>query len=192
MAGRRKPSIDPREESIEELEWLRLTLTTIGGLYGEVISSQSWNTYAFLNGVLDDGSSPVDWLQGGAAVWLESLRSGAGFLQGIGSTLSRSLGPPAPQSGLYPVDKIEFYVDRWTQATDPVPTQIPLEQIDAVQVGASDGIPAECVNLSVGDHHVVYVALEALDTHNLPPSGPHDVELTWGRSGALTFTVHVA
>src|SRR5207237_2597665 len=111
MADRPQPSTDPREEAIDDLEWVRLTLTTIGGRYGDLVVRQSENTYAILDGMLQAGSTPVDWLQGGAALWVEGLRGGSGLLRGIWSTVSRSFGPLSRQSGRYrPGDAIEFYV----------------------------------------------------------------------------------
>jgi hypothetical protein len=190
MAGRRKPSTDPREESIEELEWFRLTLTTIGGLYGEVVDSQSWNAFGFLDGVLADGSSPNDWIRSGVATWIESLQASAGLVRGICSTLSKPVGPLGPQSGVYG-DQIEFFVDRRTQATDPIPTKIPLDQINSVRIADGDGLPAECVNLTASAEGIVYVALEGLDKQNLRKKR-YDVQLRWGMGAKTTFIVHVA
>jgi hypothetical protein len=194
MADRRKPATDPREESIDDLEWVRLTLTTIAGRYGDVIVRQSENAYAILDGVLQDGSAPVDWLQGGAAFWVEGLRAGAGLLRGIVSTVSRPFGPLSLQSGPYG-DKIEFYVDDSTEVTDPVATKIPRKEIDTVNIATSDGIPRRCVNLTVGDRDIVYVALQELRKAKLRPNKKgHNVVLSWGppRSRSnLTFSVFV-
>lgn len=199
MAGR-TGSTKRRQRSIEEIEWVRLTLATIGGLYSDALETQSWNTYVFLDDLLTDGSTPTEWIQNGVATWIQGLRTGADIVGGICSALSEPLGPSSPQSGIYG-DKIEFYVDQFTEATDPVETDIPKDQISSVDIETCRHLPKACVNLTISsDKKCVLVALYDLtkateplqDRKAILPSGRHAATLTWAKGASTTMTVNVA
>jgi hypothetical protein len=206
--GRTK-STSPREPATEELEWLRLTLTNIGGQYGEAIETLSWNAFVLVDDLLSPESSPRDWLQNGAANWVEGLNAGAELVRGVFSALSRPLGPSDPQSETRP-GKITFFVDQFTEATDPVATEIPVDMFDKVKLTGGD-IPTICINLTLSsDRKAVLVALynltlpltlPAQDRAQKPqpnrkarllPSGGHTATLSWGKGTSLTIAVNVA
>src|SRR5512146_743898 len=185
MGGRSKRSMADRQGTIEELEWYRLTLTTIGGLFGEFVEAQSSNTYDLLENVLADESTPTDWLKNGLAMWIEGVQASANVVRGVASALSRSIGPSEQQSGVSADGEIAFHIDQFTQATDPVPIEIPEAAIPHVTYD-SEEIPKERINLTRSGKGQVFVALGGLKPKELPV-GSHDVKLTWGRDLQKTF-----
>jgi hypothetical protein len=198
VAGR-TGSTKRRQRSIEEVEWVRLTLATIGGLYSDAVETQSWNTYVFLDDLLTDGSTPTEWIRNGVATWIQGLRAGADVARGICSALSEPLGPSDRQSGIYG-DQVEFYVDGFTEATDPIETDIPSDQINFVQLRDNNGIPEDCVNLTLSSDDKVLVALYDLTISKRPLEdrepklrpGSYTATLTWANGGSKTIAVNVA
>jgi hypothetical protein len=201
VARGRAKSTHLREPAIEELEWLRLTLTSIGGQWGEAIETLSWNAFVLVDDLLSPQSSPRDWLRNGGATWIEGLRAGADLVRGVCSNLSRSLGPSEPQYEVEP-GKITFFVDQFTEATDPVETEIPVELITKVKVGPGD-IQENWINLTVSsDGKTVLVALYNLTIPlGKPPSkreprapvpSQRSTTLSWGRGAPLTIVLQVA
>ena len=200
MARGRIKSTSPREPSIEELEWYRLALESIGGQYGEAIETLSWNAFVLVDDLLSPESSPQDWIRNGVASWVEGLNAGAELVRGVCSTLSRSLGPGDPQSDSRP-GKVTFFVDQFTEATDPVATEIPVDMFDKVKLIAGD-IPAICINLTLSsDSKTVLVALYNLtlsaegSLRNRAarlPTGSHTATLSWGKGPHLKIAVDVA
>ena len=200
MARGRIKSTSPREPSIEELEWYRLALESIGGQYGEAIETLSWNAFVLVDDLLSPESSPQDWIRNGVASWGEGLNAGAELVRGVCSTLSRSLGPGDPQSDARP-GRVTFFVDQFTEATDPVATEIPVDMFDKVKLIAGD-IPAICINLTLSsDSKTVLVALYNLtlsaegSLRNRAarlPAGSHTATLSWGKGPHLKIAVDVA
>ena len=196
--GRTRPT-NARQRSIDELEWLRFTVTNVAGQYGEAVETQSWNAFVVLDDFLSTESSAADWVRNGAAAWVQGLRAGAELVQGIRSTLSRSLSKPVRQSEVRP-GHITFFVDRFTEATDPVATEIPVQMIRKVKISKNEnGIPDICINLTLSsDGKTVFVALYNL---TVPANtGPHvraprplsenpTATLTWGKGTGTTIAI---
>ena len=207
MERGRTKSTNKRRPSIEELEWLRLTLTNIGGQYGDIVEKQSWNAFVLLDDLLSPASSPQDWLRNGAAAWVEGLRATGDLVQGVCSTLFRSVGTSVRHTKIERED-ITFFVDESTEATDPVATEIPLEMIGKVKVSKVGD------NLTLSpDHKTVLVALYNLSVPATTPrkkgtpseatgkrvsrlgAGRHSAKLSWGngtKKEMLTITADVS
>ena len=198
MAGR-TGSTKLRQQSGDELERVRLTLTTIGGLYADVIEKQSWRTFLVVNELLAPRSSVTDWVRNGVAAWVEGIRDGVDLAQGISSTLCGSRDSSDKESGVYD-GQVVFYIDNFSEATDPVETDIPVTEIANVIVQTSH-IPADCINLSISsDNKKVLVALYNLTDIPKDPlqdgqprlrPGSHAATLFWGKGASATITVNV-
>jgi hypothetical protein len=195
VAGR-NGSTKLRQQSSEELDRVRLTLTTIGGLYADVIEKQSWRASLVVNDLLAPRSSVADWIRTGAAAWIEGVQDGVDLAQGLCSTLFRSSTDPSDQeSGVYG-DQVVFYVDNFTEATDGVETDIPVAEIHDVTI-QDNQIPTECINLSISsDNKKVLVALynltNAADGLSKLPPGRRTATLAWSNGSTKTIVVNRA
>jgi hypothetical protein len=198
VAGR-TGSTKLRQQSGDELERVRLTLTTIGGLYADAIEKQSWRASLVVNDLLAPRSSVTDWVRNGVAAWVEGIRDGVDLVQGICSTFCGSGDPSGKESGVYD-GQVVFYIDNFSEATDPVETDIPVTEISNVIVRTSQ-IPADCINLSISsDNKKVLVALYNLTDIPKDPlqdgqprlrPGSHTATLFWGKGASTTITVNV-
>ena len=185
-----------RREAIVDLERLRLKLTTVGGFYADLVETMSWNAFVTADDLFNPRSTPTSWVRNGAAAWVQGYRAQINLYNHVCSTLLRRRGPPSgPRSGVYN-GAIHFYVDQHTEATDPVPTTIPLAEINSVRIGLPNNLTVGNFNLTVSSNNKkVLLAMVGVGRLNLaptPPNAPMTLPLNWPSAQKPTaFYVHV-
>jgi hypothetical protein len=176
---RRRTTNQARLAAATELDLLRLRLTNVAGRYGGVLESQIWNGYLLAENFFETPSSPTDWFRNATAAWLQGIRAGTDFYRGALSAICRSEGPSGPQSS-FDGKTITFYVDEFSEACDPVTSNIPGELIDNITIG-NGLIGRDNVSLTLtDDEKLVQVALCNLE--GLVPGQQYHATLSWNGS----------
>jgi hypothetical protein len=191
VARARRTTNPARQAAAAEIDLLRLKLTNIGGRLGGVLESQTWNAYLLADDFFDPRSSPTGWFRNGIAAWVRGLQAGSDFYRGVLSTLCRPTGPSGPQSK-FDGKTITFYVDEFSEASDPVITNIPVGLIGQVTIGDGN-VTKDYVNLTLSsDGRKVLVALCNLQGNRLRlvPGSDYHATLFW-TGGSTPFIVNV-
>jgi hypothetical protein len=179
-----------------------LELNRVGGAYADALNTQTNDTFRYLQDLLGDGSTPTDWVKNGLALWIQGLQRHRDLHSSIYSILcGGALGSagagtaPASPAGLTPRANSQqpgpqapsaapaFKIDRFSQAADPIPTTIPLADVNSVKASdlrsaAGGVIPKKSVEVASSDGLVVVFLA------NLPKNLPADTyqgTLTFGR-----------
>ena len=158
----------PRERALDEVDRLRLKVTTLGAVAAELVQTQGDNATTLLDGVLDPGSSPADALRGVTAFWVETMRAQVDFWRDLCSTLREP--PPDPNLGLGGVfgRELRFAIPKDAQATDPVVLEAPAAEprIDFVEhEDPGKRIPRHNIYVSLSsDRKALQVALVDLQS----------------------------
>lgn len=182
-----------RRDALREIEKYRLEVPTLGGVLAKAVGAHSGNWFTLARGLVDDQSSATDWVKNGVSAWIQCFKAEVDLGRDIGGAICKAPEEEGkPKSGVIG-GQIFFYLDRYTQTTDPVEIGVPSAEIGAVSVQPGSTIPVENINVSVSaDDKTVEVSLVQLGTGAGPLSaaGTYAATLNWP-SGSQTITAIV-
>jgi hypothetical protein len=161
------PGRNPRDAASDELERLRTSMMTLAAAAADAVQLQTESTAQLADGLLDPSKPLVASVRGLVALWIDAMRRPLDMCRQICQIMndpSDATGPRGAVAG----GQVRFVVPVGSEATDPVPLDVPVDQVGAIQVLGSRGgvlLPPANIYVSVSSSGVqVQVALIELDS----------------------------
>ncbi|HVR63794.1 MAG TPA: hypothetical protein VMU50_17955 [Polyangia bacterium] len=170
-----------RRVALEEIERFQYKLLTVGAYYASALE----NSGEQLSDLVDDALtlSPAEVFQSGIMFWVGAAREQVRLFQNVWNTVATPSPPPPPRSRV--IDgRITFFLDRYSETSAPVLTDIPQSET----VTPSDltygrySIPSKHVTLSSPSNGKPTYVVSLSDLNKLlmdRPPGRYAGKLTW-------------
>ena len=192
MAG--NPPDGPRDRAIDEIERLRLKVTTLGVAAAQLVQTQGDNATTVIDGALDPAGSVADTLHSLTAFWVETVHAQLGFWRDVCMTIQDP--PPDPDAALSGVfgNELRFALPTEAQAADPLSIDVPVAEQGQIQIlGPQNGgspIPPENIYVSLSSNRkslrVALVNLTKVEVLKEAKSHAYATLIVQGAS----FTIH--